>query len=314
MPIHIDGTALDGQGGITVKGARAYWLDINYRGGADRLALMLAARKLLEEEHPVTIRRLYYMLFSNGYIDNSQKTYSGIVIPCMVKARQLGIIKWGWVEDTTRTPDSPQAWDNPADYGKTVKGAYRRDTWPDQEVYVEAWVEKRADFGHVRNVCREYRVPSNAGNGYDGWSSIYEASKRYEAHENAGREVHVVYLGDYDPSGLQMPISLEERLRWFDVSPRFHRIALNWDQVEAHELPEWPGKTTDSRYEWMLREHGRAVQIELDALPLGTMRQAIHDELRSILDMTALEATFTREAEERDRIVDAIGGAFGGDT
>src|SRR5215207_143693 len=61
------------------------------------------------------------------------------------------------------------------------------------------------------------------------------------------------------------------------------RIALTSEQVEEHDLPPQPGKTTDARSAAFALRHGRLVQVELDALrhPAIYLKDADDGELRA---------------------------------
>lgn len=271
-----------------------------------KLSLMLAAKELLEEEHPVTLRRLYYMLFSKRWIDISQETYSRIVIPVMTEARQRGIIPWHHLTDTTRPPQRVPMWGSPELFLQDAPDWYNRDIWEGQDVYIEVWVEKRADLAHVIAAAHPYGITVNAGNGYDGWSSIHDASLRLKPHEEVGRQCHVLYLGDFDPSGLHMAFSLEERLATFGVSPTFHRLGVNREDIDEHELPEWPGKESDPRADWMLERYGELIQVEMDALPVPIVQQKVREAVESLLNMEVFEATRELEGKEQKALGEAL--------
>lgn len=281
------------------------------RGGiwkvdARKLSLMYAAQEMLERENPVTLRRLYYMLFGSGWIDNSQETYSRIIIPTMTEARQRGIIPWHHLMDTTRPPHGIPMWEDVPDFLQHMPGWYNRNVWAGQEVYIEVWVEKRADMPHIMATAHQYNITVNAGNGYDGWSSIHDAHLRLKPHEEADRQCHILYLGDYDPSGLHMAHSLEERLRTFGVAPEFHRLGVNRDDIDEHDLPEWPGKESDPRADWMFKHFGELLQVEMDALPVSVIQTKVSTAIESLLNMKVFREARSLEEEEREALTEAL--------
>ena len=79
----------------------------------------------------------------------------------------------------------------------------------------------------------------------------------------------LLYAGDSDPSGEDIPRDLDERL---NGALQVERFALTAEQVEQHDLPPQPGKTTDARAAAFRRRHGRLVQVELAALPPNELR------------------------------------------
>lgn len=280
-----------------------------------RLTVALAARGILDKHGTMTLRGLYYALFGAGWIENSQEVYKGLVIPAMVEARQMGIVEWNQIDDTTRIPSEVQMWDDLADFMETVKKAYRRNIWNDQPVYIEAWLEKRTGVSQAKEVCHPYGVAVNAGNGYDGWSSIYEAAVRYNRYQEQGKRVHVLYIGDFDPSGLQMFESFQERMQFFVNDgtlkrlPSFVRLGVNDDDIQEYDLPEAPGKVTDSRSDWMVRNYGKLVQVEMDALWAlddNVFQAKLKEAIEERLDMDAFEATVKRQTRERKALEKAV--------
>lgn len=56
---------------------------------------------------------------------------------------------------------------------------------------------------------------------------MYALSQMFE---DDGRPAKILYMGDHDPSGLDMIRDVRERLGTFGIEP----IALTWDQVEEY--------------------------------------------------------------------------------
>lgn len=120
------------------------------------------------------------------------------------------------------------------------------------------------------------------------------------------RPTVAIYIGDYDPSGLDISRNLAERLPY-----PLRRIGLSRDQVLEHNLTPMAPKKGDSRNARMVANEGAAMQVELDALPaevlLAMVAEAITDEtgvaLRS--DGTPDWPDVDRsEKEDRDRLVE----------
>ena len=49
--------------------------------------------------------------------------------------------------------------------------------------------------------------------GYSSCTAMHDAYQRFKRQENAGKECHILYLGDYDPSGLDMIRDIKETCR-----------------------------------------------------------------------------------------------------
>ena len=87
------------------------------------------------------------------------------------------------------------------------------------------------------------------------------------AEDDDGRDLIVLYVGDFDPSGLYM--SEEDLPARFDKYDGDHvdlrRIALMADQLRG--LPSFPAsdKKKDPRYKWFVANYGKQCW-ELDAM------------------------------------------------
>ena len=128
------------------------------------------------------------------------------------------------------------------------------------------------------------------------------------------RDTIGLYVGDFDPSGLDIDRALAERLPY-----RLRRIALTAEQVESYGLPPAPAKDGDSRTPSMAAAYGEAVQVELDALPpaalLDLLRAAIVEETGADLDAGGglIDAEADRGPRPRAGRVHPVGGEPSGD-
>lgn len=80
------------------------------------------------------------------------------------------------------------------------------------------------------------------------------------------------------------------------------RIALTSEQVEEHDLPPQPGKTTDARSAAFALRHGRLVQVELNALRPEVLRGLYEEALAQVWDTSTYEQVLARQAEEREAL------------
>jgi hypothetical protein len=111
-------------------------------------------------------------------------------------------------------------WYGLGDFAATAAGTYRPDMWIDQPARVEVWLEKDALSSIFEDILHPYGVTLNVGRGFDGLSSIHEASRRL------GDDDTVLYFGDFDPFGEDMVRSLRERLAHLGSRPEIIKSAL----------------------------------------------------------------------------------------
>jgi hypothetical protein len=199
-------------------------------------------------------------------------------------------------------------WTDLSDFAETARQAYRRDVWATQPEYVEVWLEKDALSGIFEDVLRGYGVTLNVGRGFDGWDSIRNAAARYYERHDDGRDVTVLYFGDFDPSGEDMVRSLRERLEWFGYCPEVVKCALTKEDIRRYRLPPDFAKKTDSRAAKFIARHGD-VSEELDALPADVLRNRLVTEVESRLDLDALGKVRDQEKVERNRLIEMLSAA-----
>lgn len=261
--------------------------------------LITTARAILQREHPMTVRQVYYQLVSRQVCKNTRAQYQA-VSKALVAARQEGLIPWDWIEDRLRRPRSVSMWRDLSQFARDAATSFRLDVWADQPTYLEVWLEKDALSGIFQDTLDPYGITLNVGRGYDGWDSIRNAANRL------GDDDTVLYFGDFDPSGEDMFRSLRERLGFFDCNPEMVKCALLAEDIQRYLLPPDFAKVTDSRRDAFVATHGD-VSVELDALPSDVLRQRLVREVESRLDLEALEKVRLVEETERARLVTALG-------
>lgn len=265
-------------------------------------ALVEAAREELAAGHPMTLRQVYYRLVSRQLLPNSDRSY-GRLGELLVRARKEGRVPWAWVEDRLREPRVAPSWSDLDDFADAAARSYRRDVWASQPSLVEVMVEKDALSGIFEAELDRYGVTLNVDRGYGSWSSVREMAGRW----GDGGGVVLLCFTDFDPSGEDMPRSLEERLAHFGCRPEIVKVALSIRDVEEFDLPTDPTKASDSRAAAFVRRYGDR-QTELDALPPAVLRDRVREAVESRLDLDALGETRRAEQLERASLVKLLRG------
>ena len=276
----------------------------DHKFNASSLALINIANDILNEYrslgYRLSLRQLYYQLVARDYIENSVKTYKRIG-NLVSDARLAGLLDWDMIEDRNRETVIPNAWNSPAEIVRTAANQFRVDRWEGQSCHVEVMVEKDALSGILEPVCRELHVRFTANKGYSSSSAMYEAGKRiHHAYVREDKAVHIFYLGDHDPSGIDMTRDIQERLNMFSeiVPVEVHRLALNYDQVEQWQPPENPAKETDSRYQSYAEQYGRS-SWELDAVEPRALADLVRAGIEDLIDTDIWDEVAKREKKMR---------------
>lgn len=263
------------------------------------LKLITTANDILDEYrkmgYRLSLRQLYYQLVSRDIIENSLKSYKRIG-NLVSDARLAGLLDWDMIEDRGRVTVLPAAWNSPAEIVHSAAYQFRVDRWEGQSCYAEVLVEKDALSGILGPVCADLHVRFTANKGYSSSSALYEAGKRIYRACQDDKQVHIFYLGDHDPSGIDMTRDIRERLGLFGYQPdiEVHRLALNYDQVEQWNPPENPAKETDSRYQAYVEEFGES-SWELDAVEPKTLGDLAREGIEALIDVDTWDKVRERE-------------------
>lgn len=167
-----------------------------------------------EQGYVLTLRQLYYQLVSRDVIPNKQAEYSKLST-LLKEGRMAGLVDWDAIEDRLRKPYTPASFESPKDIIKAAMQQFCLDRQDGQDNYLECWVEKDALSGVLKRVTSKYHVPILVNRGYSSVSSMYDSFVRFEMALRARQKVKIIYLGDFDPSGIDMIRDIETRISEF---------------------------------------------------------------------------------------------------
>lgn len=258
-----------------------------------------------EGGYRLTLRQLYYQFVSRNWLTNTERSYKNLGT-CISDARLAGLLDWSAIEDRVRVPRSAAEWDDIEDLVEAAIHSYRLPRWKGQDKYVELWVEKDALAGVLEPISREYHVTLMVNRGYSSQSAMYESAVRFKGARNTGKdELHLLYLGDHDPSGEDMVRDVGARLETFGVPVNVRKIALTMAQVEQYEPPPNPAKMSDSRAQAYVDQHG-AESWEVDALPPNVLEELIRDALDQHVDSDLMDEIKGQEEKDKKELLKAV--------
>ncbi len=249
--------------------------------------------------YKLTLRQIHYQFVARDLYENTQANYKrlGNVLDA---ARKAGRVDWAAIEDITRSIRRINVWDNPESAVEGLSKQFKLDPWEQQPTKrrIEVWIEKDAATGIVRPTCNALRIPYFSCRGYSSSTAIYDAGKRLAWYQANGYETLVLYLGDHDPSGVQMTESTDEKVSLFaGEEVPFERIALTMDQIRAYNPPANFAKETDSRTKWYIDKFGTEDAWELDALSPSTVDALIRSHVEPLIDKAVWDKTLAEEAD-----------------
>lgn len=251
----------------------------------------------------LTIRGLHYQLVSRGMTNDVQ--HYKRVVAATGQARWDGIISFDAFSDRERsmacmTKADKTIYDDKVSEAKTQirlwASSYYLNRWENQPYYPEVLIEKKALEGVFHKTCQRNSIALGACKEYPSLTFLHDLSLRIIDATDRGKQPIILYFGDYDPSGEDIPRALRENLILLGCSEdlEVRRICLNKDQVIAWGLPPAPTKDTDSR-----SAHWDGLgQVELDAVKPEKLMQLLQNAIDDIFDKSLYEELMAREEHE----------------
>ena len=258
----------------------------------DRSVCLARVQEAYVEEGEIgqTVRHYYYKLLSSGHIkltdsENSGKNAYNFVSQLLTEARKKNTIGWDAVVDPGRRTLGSYAYSHLDRYLATQKSGYMQvDVWRGQPRKLEIWVEKDGMAQFIHDSIRRYRVNVFVSKGFTSTTEMRKAAERFEK----GKGWTLLYLGDFDPSGLDIDRNIRDELREYGSRPEIVRVGLTHEDTLT--LPDEPAidvKGRDSRAKRFTQSYGDK-GFEIDALPARQLRERIIGAVESRMDIDAL--------------------------
>lgn len=270
-------------------------INCGYRG--ENLVLACAIASIVIDNQPMTLRSVFYRVVSAGLKPSTDKVHYKAVQRVLKSLRRKGLLPYRWIVDSIRSTVKPSSWSGLADYVETIQDVYRKDFWRDLPDYVHVIAEKDAIAGVLQPITNKYDVALSPLRGFVSDSFVYSIA---ETWNQIDKPIHAVYLGDFDPSGMNIEQACKQRLREL-CSKDFEwiRLGVNGDHIERFNLLPLEPKTKDTRYRRFVRTHGTQC-AEIDALPTNALRGMLDDFINQYIPQDEWERLKEIEAIERE--------------
>jgi len=270
----------------------------------------------------VTVRQIYYNLFSKGIIQLTEKDYRR-VCRILTEARKRGYIPFGWIEDRSRSPlwamlyeDVSQfigtminkyklnmLYEDVSQFIGTMINKYKLNTWKNQENFVIILVEKEALAPIIWDIAKEYNVFVFPTKGFSSWSMFVEDIKELAEYFGKGKRLIVLVLSDLDLSGKHIKKDYENKFRFMAKELGFQepyiieKIAVTEEQVKKYDLPPMQKK---------YRGQGVLDIWELESLDPATLRSIVRESIEKYVDLEQLREDQQIEKEEKETLLNLI--------
>jgi hypothetical protein len=271
--------------------------------GKASIGLIRSMYDIVQSIQPVTGRGVGYKLFNRQLIASMKRGDMQRVYRLLKLAREEGTIPWEWIVDETRYLEKSPTWDDPADYMSTIERGYRREFWNQQPLRCMVASEKGTVRGVLAPVLDKYGVGFQVMHGFTSATTAHDLAMDYD-----GRKLVIIYVGDYDPSGMHMSVvDLPGCIKEYGGNHvEVRRIAVTLDQAQERQLISFPAadKIKDPRYKWFTsysysqrdsrvgrrRSYTFGTQCwELDAMDPNDLRECVESEIKKLIEPVAWE-------------------------
>ena len=270
-------------------------------------------------------------MVSAQLIENTQDQYRRIS-RITTKLRRGGRLDWDSIIDSTRDSYKTESHDTARDCVTSAIKNFRLDRWEDQPYYVEVWTEKRGHIAVLYSTTDRLDVQICECGGKrllteDSVSGLLRA-------QGKGKMNRIIYVGDYDPSGLRMDHNMQEQLDNWGIRVVWKRVALTLDQIDEYEIRRaytvqdkasatWVKKhpdveilghdtegrplvnklEKDANAQWFKDQNdGDLFQVEVDALEVSVLRELVENAITAIMKTDAYDAMLVEENRQRHEI------------
>jgi hypothetical protein len=253
----------------------------------------------------VTLRQLFYRLVAAEMLPNTAQSYGSLSAKTAEARRSDGFPA---LIDNNRSIDRPNLWEDADDAAEWMIEQYMEDRSITQEVNLYVAAEKNGLKAQLFQWFAGMGLPVLALGGYASQTLCDEVYEDAQGKHRKGKPNILIYAGDFDADGEDIPRDFDKRAGCFD---KVVRVALNPDQVESMQLPPQPGKWTSARAQGFARKYGDLfesvygydlVQIELDAIPPTDLRQIYLTAIDEYFDYDAWRERVAHEDEQKARI------------
>lgn len=271
---------------------------------AGTLAVLEQVETVLAEyraQWPLTVRQVFYRLVGAHGFPKTEQDYKRLQ-DYLNRGRRAGRVPWQAIRDDGNssadprwlyTDLDPDEWFRtrlPTEYG------YLLQPQIGQAEFTEVICEAGGMVPMLGGVVNDRGIPVFSGGGFDSVTRMHEHALRHLGREQPTR---VLYLGDYDPSGMAMYARYEADITAFGSDANWEQVAVLPEHIAVHSLPTSPPKVGDKR---SVFTDTRTVQAE--ALPPDVLLRLLTEAVDARWDPIAAEAVLDEQAEGRYRLRD----------
>jgi len=246
-----------------------------------------------------TLRQVFYALAVAKVVSKDDSGFKRVGT-ALARAREEGTYPWEGLVDPLREVRRVTMWSSVDEFLTERCSEYCLDKWSAQPLRVELWSEKEALAGALEPIAMELEVPFLVARGYASVTAKHAAVERFED----GQPTVILYVGDFDPSGLDMSQGAE---RWIREQlgesghVTFTRVAVTEADFRSGRYPTLAVNDNDARAAAYRELYGKEL-METEALPARELRARVRQAVLAQRDERLWKLGLDCEAEQRVEI------------
>lgn len=284
-----------------------------------KLPLLNAALDVINkyrEFWPLSIRQIHYRLLGSTaplrhaskpdskYVNNSNSYKS--LAELLARARVEGRFPWDSIDDETRPEDLNNDFWNVAEFAdahiKRFMSGYQRNRQQSQPAHIEIVAEKLTVRTILEDIAADHSIPISFSRGHNGPTMKRKIAERFRRSKKD--TLILLVVSDLDPAGEAIIQNFRDDFEDDHGIPasciEVYRAGLNMSRVEELSLTpssdiEEKNVSTKAAYE---AKYGTTDAYELEAMEPEDLRNALMDDIDSVLDIDAYNAELEREKSE----------------
>jgi hypothetical protein len=238
-----------------------------------------AAIEFLKTEAPVNSRGVAYQLYGLHLIPSMAKAQTAKVSRILTRAREEGVIPFGWITDEVREVEKVPTFTDPESFASVMK-VYRRQKWDAQKTNLMVISEKGTIRGTIAPILDKYEVPFLVMHGFGSATVINDIVMQYRA---SSKPLLLLYVGDWDPSGLYMSErDLPKRLFRYDKLATKRDMTGTWEDEKVQRLADEMRKILDREVEDFERGFAAIDDDEVDREDMDDLEQMHREEHQGV--------------------------------
>jgi len=234
-----------------------------------------ALKTFLSVDEPISKRAALYRLLSMGLIDSTKDFHN--VNRALNRALEQGIVTDehfddACFDDNRRLVETPTTWADPTELKETIQSMvlnYRRDLWQDQPRRVEVWLEKHTVAYLVRDITDKYGVTLRISSGNYSRTFLWRAARDLSGI-GITVPLGILYIGDFDPSGLDIERAARRGSNGRDGIADFLEKDFNWEPGRFEKQVSWLRVGVTEGDYWSMPTKARVPLKDDEAAKAGT--------------------------------------------